>query len=224
MEGDDKIAAANGLIYLGDGWRIYSAGGYITDHWYFGSICWDSFEHECPGINKPHYVTYADGAYMLIKAEAIRRTCPDGKPFIDETFLYLDDILLILMLWDRGYGVAYVTVRSDLHYANLTTKPIINYYGIRANTALIMLLDTRFSWVKSFYLFRRGLGYKVLYLFNNEYYKSHRGFLDGKRLADIIVKRLGFKLDLYKAPHVREGIARLIFCLIIWYLIVYLRY
>jgi hypothetical protein len=73
-----------------------------------------------------------------------------------------------------------------------------------------MLLDTRFSWVKSFYLFRRGLGYKVLCLFNNEYYKSHRGFLDGKRLADIIVKRLRFKLDLYKAPHVREGIVRLI--------------
>jgi GT2 family glycosyltransferase len=125
MEGDDKIAAANGLIYLGDGGRIYSAGGYATDHWDFGSICWDSFEHECPGINKPHYVTYADGAYMLIKAEAIRRTCPDGKPFIDETFLYLDDVLLILMLWNREYGVAYVTVRSGLHYANLTTKPAL---------------------------------------------------------------------------------------------------
>ena len=153
-------------------------------------------------------MTYADGAYMLVKADAIRKTTPNGKPLIEETFLYLDDVLLGLILWNRGYRVAYVPVRSSFHYANL--KPVINYYGICANTALIMLLDTQFSWVKSFYLFRRGLGYKVLYLFNNEYYKSHRGFLDGKRLADIIVKRLGFKLDLYKAPHVREGIARLI--------------
>jgi hypothetical protein len=55
-------------------------------------------EHECPGINKPHYVTYADGAYMLVKAETIRRNRPDGKPFIDKPFLYLDDVLLILML------------------------------------------------------------------------------------------------------------------------------
>ena len=36
MEDDDKIAAASGLTYLGDGERIFSAGGYITDHWYIG--------------------------------------------------------------------------------------------------------------------------------------------------------------------------------------------
>jgi hypothetical protein len=62
---------------------------------------------------------------MLVKAETIQRNYPDGKPFIDETFLYLDDVLLILMLWNREYGVAYVTVRSGLHYANLTTKPAL---------------------------------------------------------------------------------------------------
>ena len=39
MKGDDKIAAVSGLIYLGDGKRIYSAGGYVTDHWYIGGIC-----------------------------------------------------------------------------------------------------------------------------------------------------------------------------------------
>jgi len=42
---------------------------------------------------------------MLVKAEAIRRTCPDGKPFIDETFLYLDDVLLGLILWNIGIGL-----------------------------------------------------------------------------------------------------------------------
>jgi GT2 family glycosyltransferase len=210
MEGDDKIAAANGLIYLGDGGRIYSAGGYATDHWDFDDICRGATEHECPGINKPHYITYADGAYMLVKAEAIRRTCPDGKPFIDETFLYIDDDLLGLVLWNRGYKVAYIPIKSGYHYANLTTKPVINYYGLRANTALIMLLDTRFSWVKPFYLFRRDFGYKVLCLFRDEYCKAHRGFLDGKRLANVVRERLGFRLDLYKAPHVRVKITDLI--------------
>jgi len=45
---------------------------------------------ECLDINKEHYVTYASGAYMLVKAEAVRRACPNGKPFIEETFLYME--------------------------------------------------------------------------------------------------------------------------------------
>jgi len=80
----------------------------------FDDICRGAAEHGCPDINKPHYVTYADGAYMLVKAEAIRRTCPDGKPFIDETFLYIDDDLLGLILWNRGYKVAYITHKIRL--------------------------------------------------------------------------------------------------------------
>ncbi len=59
----------------------------------FDGIRWGALSNECPGINKSHYVTYADGAYMLVKAKTIWRSCPDGKPFIDETFLYLDDYL-----------------------------------------------------------------------------------------------------------------------------------
>jgi len=210
MEGDEKLAAANGLIYHGNSERICTAGGYGTDHWIFGNICGGIFEYECPGINKSHYVTFASGAYMIINTEIVRKVSPEGKPFIDETFLYLDDVLLGLILWNKGYRTAYIPIKSGYHYANLTTKPVINYYGLRANTALIMLLDTRFSWVKPFYLFRRDLGYKVLCLFRDEYCRAHRGFLDGKWLANVVRERLGFRLDLYKAPHVRVNITDLI--------------
>ena len=94
MESDEKLADASGLIYFSNSKGIYSAGGYGTDHWYFSGICGNMLEHECPGINKFHYVTYADGAYMVVRTGIIKKACPAGKPFIDETFLYLGDYLL----------------------------------------------------------------------------------------------------------------------------------
>ena len=98
MEGDEKLAAANGLIYHGNSERICTAGGYGTDHWIFGNICIGIFKYECPGVNKFHYVTFASGAYMIINTEIVRKVSPEGKPLIDETFLYLDDVLLGLIL------------------------------------------------------------------------------------------------------------------------------
>ncbi|MFB6469720.1 MAG: glycosyltransferase, partial [Vulcanisaeta sp. AZ3] len=48
MESDEKIVAANGLIYLHDGKTIYSAGGFGSEDWIFGGICWPSIEDQCP--------------------------------------------------------------------------------------------------------------------------------------------------------------------------------
>ena len=210
MESDEKLAAASGLIYFSDRKSIYTAGCYGTDHWNFSGICGNMLEHECPGINKFHYVTYADGAYMVVKTEIIKKVCPAGKPFIDETFLYLDDYLLGLILWNRGYRVAYIPSKSGYHYVHSTIKSTINYkstidyyYGIRANTALIMLLSTRFSWIKSVYLLRRDIGYKILRLFKGEYDKAYKGYQDGIRLAQILRDKIGFRLDLHKAPYVK---------------------
>ena len=221
MEGDDKIAAANGLIYLGDGGRIYSAGGYATDHWDFDDICRGATEHECPGINKPHYVTYADGAYMLVKAEAIRRTCPDGKPFIDETFLYLDDDLLGLILWNRGYKVAYIPIKSGIHYMSLTTGSggVGLYYQYRALTIKINIIKTRLTHIKQLYmqlyLTRRLVGYRFRSLIKQKtrYSLIPRAVIDGLKLLPIIKKKVGI-LDLKKAPHVPINVINALFYLI----------
>ena len=207
MVSDNKIAAANGLIYLGDGKRIFSAGDYISDNWHMGNICHSSFEHECPGINKQHYVTYANGAYMLVKAEAILRACPAGKPFIDETFLYLDDNLLGLILWNNGYKVAYVPVKSGIHYSGLTTGPskIGIYYVTRASAIGINTIKTKLTYMKQLYIARRLYGNKLLSLINRqrreEYSIVLKAIKDGLELSPIIEKRAG-TLDLERAPHV----------------------
>lgn len=202
MEGDEKLVAANGLIYHGNSERIYTAGGYGTDHWIFGDICRGIFEYECPGVNKSHYVTFASGAYMITNSEIVRKVSPEGKPFIDETFLYLDDVLLGLILWNKGYRVAYVPVPSGYHYGSLSTRHVVNYYSRRARTALIRLLNTRFSWIKEIYLIRLSIGYKLLDLLSKNG-KAYKAYQDGIYLAQILRNKLGFILNLHKAPYVR---------------------
>jgi GT2 family glycosyltransferase len=120
MESSHRIAAANGLLYLGDRKRINTAGNYISEDWNLGCICNNVFEYECLGIDKLHHITYPTGAYMVVKAE--KRIFPEGKPFIDSTFLYLDDDIIGLMLWNHGYRVAYVPVKAGVHLESLTLK------------------------------------------------------------------------------------------------------
>jgi len=194
------------LRILVNGRRIFSAGGYISDHWYFNSICWRSFEHECPGINKPHYVTYASGEYMVVKTEIIK-VCPDGKPFIDETFLYLDDNLLGVILWNRGYKVAYVPVKSGIHYAHLTTGSSKTqlYYSYRVATIGINVIKAKLTYIKQLYIARRLIGYRLLSIINKQrredYSKILKAVRDGLRLSSIIKERVGI-LDLEKTPHI----------------------
>jgi GT2 family glycosyltransferase len=160
-----------------------------------------------PGINRSHYVTYADGAYMLVEAEAIRRNCPDGKPFIDETFLYVDDYLLGFILWNRGYMVAYVPVKSGTHYASLTTgsSKTMPHYGWRATTIGINVIKTKLTYIKQLYIARRLIGYRLLIIINKlrreDYSIILKAVRDGLGLSSIIKERVGI-LDLEKTPHV----------------------
>jgi len=54
---------------------------------------------------KAHYVTYAVGAYAMVKVDAISKVRHNGRPFINETFLYLDGNILGLMLWNKSYSL-----------------------------------------------------------------------------------------------------------------------
>lgn len=146
MDGDEKIGAVSGLIYFGDGRTIYSAGGYVNETWTGGGICHGALPGDCPGMNKEHHVTYADGAYMVVRVDAVKNAMPHGKPFINETYLYLDDSLLGLVLWNKGYKVKYIPIKAGRHYASMTTRGLTSlYYGYRATMALLMILRTRYS-------------------------------------------------------------------------------
>jgi len=73
---------------------------------------------------------------------------------------------------------------------------------------LIALLSTRFSWIKSVYLLRCDIGYKILRLFKGEYGKAYKAYQDGIHLAQILRDKIGFNLDLHKAPYVKINYIR----------------
>ena len=196
MDGDEKIGAVSGLIYYPDGRTICTAGGSIDELWVVKGICNELTTDECPGIDKEYYITFSSGEYMVVKVNAIRDAIPSGKPFIDETFLYLDDDLLGLMLWNRGYEVKYAPINAGTHYAGKTTKGFLrDFYQTRAATALSYIAKTRYSntMIGALHNLRR---YAYILIDRIKY----QGFIDGMRLGKILLERIG-KLNLYCAPY-----------------------
>jgi GT2 family glycosyltransferase len=196
MEGEEELAAVNGLIYLGDGNSVFSVGGWIDELLAAGNICESLLVSECPDINKEHYVTYANGAYMLVKAKTVRKACPNGKPFIEETYLYLDDNLLGLILWNKGYKIKYIPVDSGIHFVSMTTRKFKTiYYGTRASTAHWYFIKTKYSNLKWLWLLRRRL---------RQFIDKDLGSAvkDGMRLGMKLRGTLG-TLNLYCAPYVK---------------------
>ncbi|GGI84390.1 hypothetical protein [Vulcanisaeta souniana] len=159
-------------------------------------ICNGFVIDECPGINKEHYVTYPDGAYTVARVNAIKRAMPDGKPFIDETFLYLDDNLLGLILWNKGYQVKYVPIDAGMHYVSKTTRGFLSdFYGTRSTTALSDVVETRYS---NTLISALRKSRRLLYIFINK--TRYQGFIDGTRFAKILLKKVG-RLNLYCATY-----------------------
>jgi len=206
MESSHRIGAANGLLYLGDRKRINTAGNYISEDWSLGCICNNVFEYECPGVDKLHYITYPTGAYMVVKAEIIKKVFPEGKPFIDSTFLYLDDDLVGLTLWNYGYKVAYIPIEAGMHFENLTLKrmsKIALYYATRAQIARINVIRTRFYTNRYVYVIAATIRYILINVLSgrNIFVSPIRVVNDGLKLSELIKHKIRV-LDLYKAPFV----------------------
>ncbi|GGI67967.1 glycosyl transferase [Vulcanisaeta souniana JCM 11219] len=205
MEGDEKIAATNGLIKYPDGKTIYAAGWAVDDILTGIGVCNGRGLADCSTVDKPHLVTYADGSYMVVRVSAIKAVGFDGKPFINETFLYADDALLGIRLWNLGYSSYYVPVEAGIHHASLTTKStgFIRYYPIRAKFIMYAMIRTshnnvlpiyhaRIKW-SSWLLCNAGLG---------QYCTMYKAVTDGWELGMRFRNRYGF-LDLNKAPHIK---------------------
>ncbi len=216
MDGDERVGAVSGLIYYGDGKTIYSAGGWVNEIWFFDGICGKFMANECPGINKEHYVTYPDGAYMVTKVDAVRKAMPNGKPFIDETFLYLDDALLGLILWNKGCKIKYIPVTTGIHYAGKTTgitkvyRPSMGFYYISRGFAIFSkIIQTRYSHIRNLIISELLLASAALCkIADGRFCFYIYGYKDAELLADLIIYRIGF-LTLYNAPYIKTDLLNL---------------
>jgi GT2 family glycosyltransferase len=204
MESDVNVGAGSGLIYYGDGRTIYSAGGVVTELWNAGGVCWSLPEHECYGKDRPHYVTYADGAYMVVNTEIVKKAGVCGKPFLDKAFLYFDDYVLGLLLWNMGYKVRYYPVKAGLHHVHTTIKPVVNYFGIRAHIALMSVVKTRFRPIASLHLLRRLSTHSALCVRGvQKSCEAVRSIYDGLSLGNYAKQHIG-TLTIYKAPYLNS--------------------
>ncbi|MGB9828325.1 MAG: hypothetical protein ACPLSM_07395 [Thermosphaera sp.] len=142
-------------------------------------------------------MSYANGAYMVVKTNIISSVMPSGKPFIEETFLYLDDDLLGLILWNRGYRVKYIPADSGIHFASSTTKGSVSaYYGLRGSVARLYITKTKYSHIKWLRLSTRLLSN---YFRDKTLYKAVR---DGIELGKKLLHTVG-SLNLYCAPYIK---------------------
>ena len=205
MEGDDRVGAVSGLIYYPDRKTIYSAGWSTDDILTALNICGKTDLANCPTAGKPHEVTYADGAYYLVRVDAVKRFGFDGKPFIDETFLYADDALLGIRLWNFGYATHYVPVEAGIHYASLTTKTtgLIKYYPLRAKFIAYAFIKTvYYDTVPMYYTRIKASSWLLCRIGLKQYCTMYRAVTDGWKLGLKLRDRYGF-LDLNKAPHIK---------------------
>ena len=109
-------------------------------------------------------------------------------------------------MWSRDWRVKYYPVRAGLHFANRTTRPALNYYGVRAHVTLMNIVKTRFQPLLTFYLLRR-LSIHSLMCVKGEYNSCNivRAIYDGLRLGFYAKQKIG-NLMLYKAPYVKSAL------------------
>ncbi|MEM1637912.1 MAG: glycosyltransferase family 2 protein [Pyrobaculum sp.] len=203
LEGEERAVAASGLVAYPDG-RIYSAGWAIDELLTALNICNGVEATDCPTASRAQPVTYADGSYYVAKAKYIHKYGFDGRPFIDETFLYSDDSLLSLRLWNYGLRSYYVPVRAGVHFISQTTKGLgmINYYVIRAKFIAYRLVETKYSIRLPLYYFRiREMSRVLCKLRLKNYCTMYKAVVDGNRIGKKIRSLYG-PLQLKKAPYV----------------------
>jgi GT2 family glycosyltransferase len=205
LNSEDNVAAVSGLIMLPDNSRIYSAGWAVDEILNVISICGGVTRSDCITANKPYPVSYADGAYYVARVDVIKRFGFDGKPFIDETFLYWDDSLLSFRLWNFGYSSYYVPVRAGVHYVSLTTQQTgaVKYYPLRGRFIAYSVVKFPFSRITVAYYYRVKLLSHILCKYGHEKFCIiHKAVVDGWATGNKIRSRFGY-IELKKVPRIK---------------------
>ncbi|MGC9107271.1 MAG: glycosyltransferase [Infirmifilum sp.] len=205
LDYEDSVAAVSGLIMQPDNSRIYSAGWAVDEILNVIGICSGATRSDCITADKPHPVSYADGAYYVAKVDVIKRFGFDGKPFIDETFLYWEDSLLSFRLWNSGYSSYYVPVKAGVHYVSLTTQQIgaVKYYPLRGRFIAYSVVKVPYSRFVAVHYYRVKLLSRILCKYGYEKFcKIYKAVVDGWTTGNKIRSKFGY-IELKKVPRIR---------------------
>ncbi len=183
-----------GIIYDISGKRIDNAGFMCTET--LLNIPIKSL------INKPVYITYASGAYMVVRRELISRL---GVPFDWDGFMYFDDMPLGFKAWSMEFKVVSLPIEAGRHFGGASggfksEKTV--YYTYRGWGIMIEISNTRFK-----KLLRKSFlkNIPIISGFKNPRLTkvALKGFMDGLYLGKK-KRESGYSLDIYSAPLVTK--------------------
>ena len=193
MEGNPSIGALQGVIFHINGRTVENAGFLCSE----GLVNYPI--NEFP--KKPIEVTYASGAYLIIRRSVIEKM---GKLFDWHGFMYFDDWPLGYRIWMHGYKVIALPIFAGRHLGGGSggvLSPRTLYYMYRGLAMIIELSNSRFKKiVKATILKRLPLRNSIK---NPSLIKAAiNGLRDGFSLGNIM-RRRGEVLDIYAAPLVK---------------------
>ncbi|MEM2293215.1 MAG: glycosyltransferase [Nitrososphaerota archaeon] len=200
----DSIGAIQGII-LRDENTIDTIGNFITENLTVVPICGGKTINSNEVPRRPFYITYTDGSYALYNVNALKKVAYSNIMLLPQTFGYLDDNLLGLLLWNHGYRIISIPQPVAFHKRGATFKEIAKLYSLRGRITLILSTTTRYKktlllenmlklpmpslqQLKKFKIFSMTTVKTKLKLFN-----------EAKAIARKLVKRYGL-IDIYKAP------------------------
>ena len=208
----NDIGAVQGVVLDLDSGKVDTAGDMLSELLIGAQL----YQGRDPGdVKDSYYVTYADGAYSLYRVEAVRKaTGFQDKLFYDEMFAYFDDSVLGLQLWDAGFKIVSVPKKVALHRRSSTFRrvsPIKLYLTTRGYCALYEITNARFKpftqWMYTTYniigriLTSPIIEYKAK---QSDIVKAiYLGCRDGIRWGKYILKSMGKRIDIYKAPLIK---------------------
>ncbi|MGB9694313.1 MAG: glycosyltransferase [Fervidobacterium sp.] len=218
------VGAVQGIIVDLDNGRVDTAGDMLTEL----LVAYQLYHDQIPqSVTKSFYTSYADGAYSILKVEAVKKATdlPD-KMFYEEMFAYFDDSVLGLQLWNAGFKVLSYPVIAGLHRRSSSfgkTGPFRLYLTTRGYIALNEISNSMFrNLIRSTFptrILRRSVAgllaskllggkYKMLSPPSEVLQALYKGYTDGVRLGRSKLKEMGSPIDIYKAPILRLPILK----------------
>lgn len=209
METDSQLGAAQGVIMqhkslLVDNWGFFM-DELLIDHSVFHN-------QKLPKTERCIYPTYTSGAYTIYRIDAVRSLYGEDKLFYDEMFAYLDDSVICLKMWNKGWKVKAIPVVTAQHKKSESFKKVslLKFYlGIRNHLILAEITNSRYKTLAKAYTARNFMtniikaanakDNKILKQLLPTFVKAIR---DAEKLSNKL-KQNKESINLYKAPIIK---------------------
>lgn len=209
-EKENRIAAAQGIITTWDGTKVDNMG-FIVDELLFAHALYRG--HDPYSIKRPHYCTFASGAYSIYLIDSILKVNRREILFDNHMFAYYDDKVLGLKLWDHMYKVKAFPFIAARHYGSasfgyltipklyLTTRNFLVLCKVVDNFRYKPLASILFPLRRAFEILVKSKKMKRKEIFER-FYVLLRALLQAKNCFSLI----NYRIDLSNVPLMKLNI------------------